>query len=119
MTRKYEPDADDTSDIFASHIGEEVAPRQFPDIKDQTLVSDLNICCIRIFGMFRQIPAAFSSSFQDLDDDSIDEQLGRLFLWGQGFDPEELEVALDESKEMREMVLESLCEIGKLLIRSR
>lgn len=69
--------------------------------------------------MFRQSPAALSSSFKDSDRDIVDEQVGRLFLWGQGFNPEKLEDALDQSKELREIALESLCEIGKLIIRGR
>lgn len=69
--------------------------------------------------MFHRCPAAFSSAFKNLDRDLVDEQLGQLFLWGQGFNLEGLEEALDQSTELREMVLESLCEIGKLLIHSR
>ncbi|MCJ1466392.1 hypothetical protein MMC07_005011 [Pseudocyphellaria aurata] len=94
-------------------------PRQSSNIEGQRLVSDLHLCCIRIFDMFRQNPSAFSSSFNELNRDLVDEQSGRLFLWGQGFDPEKLEGALDDSKELKKMVLESLYEIGKLLVDSR
>lgn len=94
-------------------------PHDFPKIKDQRLVTDLHVCCLCVFDMFRQLPAAFSFSFKDSDRDIVDEQVGRLFLWGQGFNPEKLEDALDQSKELREIVLESLCEIGKLIIPRR
>lgn len=97
-------------------MDEEVFP---PNIKAERLVSDLHICCIQTLYEFRQSPAAMSTSFKDLDCDLVDEQLGRLFLWGQGFEPEKLEDALDQSKELREMVLECLCEIGKLIIHGR
>lgn len=100
-------------------MDEEVFRRHFPKIKDERLVSDLHICCIRVLYECRQSPAVISSSFKDLDCDLVDEQLGRLFLWGQGFKPEKLEDALDQSNELREMVLESLCEIGKLIIQGR
>lgn len=96
--------------VFRSH---------FPNIKGERLVSDLHICCIRILHEFRQTSAATSSSFKDLDYELVDEQRGRLFLWGQGFEPGKLEDAFDQSNELREMVLESLCEIGKLIIHGR
>ncbi|MCJ1426287.1 hypothetical protein MMC29_004190 [Sticta canariensis] len=109
-------DAASILDTSGYHVDEEVFPRHFPNIKGERLVSDLHLCCIQVLHECRQSPAAISPSFKDLDHDLLDEQLGRLFLWGQGFEPEKLEDALDQSNELREMVLESLCKVGKLII---
>ena len=112
-------DAASILDTSGHPVDEEVSTRHFPNIKDERLVSDLHFCCIQVLYECRQSIAAKSSSFKDLDCDLLDEQLGRLFLWGQGFEAEELEDALDQSNELREMVLGSLCEVGKLIIHGR
>lgn len=119
---KYEPlpsDAASTLDFPGYHSDQELFRRQLPNVKPERLVSGLHNYCIRILDLIRQSPTKLSSSFKDLDRDLVDEQLGRLFLWGQGFNTEKLDDALDQSTELRELVLESLCEIGNLLIHSR
>jgi hypothetical protein len=48
----------------------------------------------------------------------IGEELGRLYLWGQGFNDGDLEIILRQSKELEDTVLESLSSIGETLIKS-
>jgi hypothetical protein len=47
----------------------------------------------------------------------VGEELGRLYLWAQGFDRGDLEVILRESKELEDTVLESLGGVGEVLVR--
>lgn len=48
----------------------------------------------------------------------VGEELGRLYLWSQGFDDSDLEIILCQSKELEDTVLESLSSIGETLIKS-
>ena len=47
------------------------------------------------------------------------ECLGRLYLWGEPFGIGELDKALRQSDELRDMVLERLTHVGKLVLRSK
>ena len=47
------------------------------------------------------------------------ECLGRLHLWGESFDGEELDRALEQSDEVRINVLERLGHIGKILLSGK
>ena len=47
------------------------------------------------------------------------EELARLYLCGDGFADGELAKVLDHTSELRDNLLEILCEIGALLIRGK
>ncbi|KAH7351162.1 hypothetical protein BKA65DRAFT_593972 [Rhexocercosporidium sp. MPI-PUGE-AT-0058] len=47
---------------------------------------------------------------------SFKKSLGRFYLWGGGFSGGKLESVLDESESLREIVVESLAAIGKILL---
>ena len=47
----------------------------------------------------------------------LNEELGKLYLWGQAFGDGKLDRALEYSDEVRSSVLESLADIGRLLLR--
>lgn len=49
----------------------------------------------------------------------IREELGRLYLWGEGFGSGRLTKILEDANELRENILEILAGIGLLLIRSK
>ena len=50
---------------------------------------------------------------------ALRECLGRFYLWGEPFGAGELDIALRQSDELRDNVLERLGHIGKLLLRSK
>ena len=47
----------------------------------------------------------------------LKDELGKLYLWGQAFGDDKLDRALEYSDEVRGNVLESLGDIGRLLLR--
>ena len=47
------------------------------------------------------------------------EELAKLYLWGQGFGPEELDTALEYSEDARDVVLNALSSIGRSLLRGK
>ena len=49
----------------------------------------------------------------------LKEELGKLYLWGQAFGDGKLDRALEYSDEVRGNVLESLGDIGRLLLRGK
>ena len=49
----------------------------------------------------------------------VHEELTKLYLWGQGFARGELDMALEYSEDTRYIVLDSLGNIGRLLLRGK
>ena len=49
----------------------------------------------------------------------LKEELGKLYLWGQAFEDGKLDRALEYSDKVRSNVLESLGDIGGLLLRGK
>ena len=49
----------------------------------------------------------------------LKEELGKLYLWGQAFGDGKLDRALEYSDEVRSNILESLGDIGGLLLRGK
>ena len=47
------------------------------------------------------------------------EELGKLYLWGESFNPGELDKALDEYEDLRDNVLDLLVNLGELVIRGK
>ena len=52
-------------------------------------------------------------------DSTLKEELGRLFLWGEAFDKDELENALDQCEELRNDVIDLLAEVGAFLLQGK
>lgn len=50
---------------------------------------------------------------------TLRECVARLCLWGDSFDGEQLDKALDQSDDLRDVVLEHLCHIGTLVLRGK
>ena len=49
----------------------------------------------------------------------LKEELGKLYLWGEGFSPGNLDKALDEYEEIRDSVLGLLVNLAELVIRGK
>ncbi len=49
----------------------------------------------------------------------LKEELGKLYLWGEGFAPGELDKALGESEEVRDNVLDLLVNLAELIIHGK
>jgi hypothetical protein len=49
---------------------------------------------------------------------ALKQSLGNLFLWGDGFRDGSLEIVLEESDDLKETLVSSLVQIGRLLISS-
>ena len=81
-------------------------------------------CCIRVL---REIchqlsmvgPSKLKESALDVELRILQEELARLYLFGDGFADGEMGKILDHASELRDNLLEILCEIGALLIRGR
>lgn len=58
------------------------------------------------------------SGFSQVEIQSLKEELGRLFLWGEGFSGETLGKIFEYAEHMKPTVLEFLAGVGKLLTRS-
>lgn len=55
-----------------------------------------------------------------LDEQSVlREQLGKFYLWGEGFRGGSLDKAVDQSDDLRNTVLELICDIGMVLLCSK
>ena len=50
---------------------------------------------------------------------TLKEELGKLYLWGEAFKNGKLDRALEYSDEVRDTVLESLGDIGRILLRGK
>lgn len=47
------------------------------------------------------------------------EELTKLYLWGESFGPGELDIALEYSDDTRYSVLDTLGDVGRLLLRGK
>ena len=50
---------------------------------------------------------------------TLKRELGRLYLWGESFEPGHLDRVLEQSDGLRDTILGLLCAIGELLIRGK
>ena len=91
---------------------------------DECLTIRFHACCVRVLQKIcRQLSKIGSSELEqcalDIELRVLQEELARLYLCGDGFTDEEMVKILDYNKELRDNLLEILCEIGVLLIRGR
>ena len=91
---------------------------------DECLTIQFHACCVRVLQKIcRQLSKIDSLELEqcalDIELRILQEELARLYLCGDGFTDEEMSKILDHNKELRDNLLEILCEIGALLIRGR
>ena len=55
----------------------------------------------------------------DSSQSALREELGRLYLWGEAFENRNLDKALEQSEDLRDTVLDSLCAIGDSITRGK
>ena len=91
---------------------------------DDCLTIRFYACCIRVL---REIchqlstisPSKLEKSSLAIELRMLQKELARLYLCGAGFADVEMGKILDHASELRDNLLEILCEIGALLIRGR
>ena len=85
------------------------------DDDDQGFAARLYSLCLRLLRCLcrqeKNIPSKRHRAF------TLKEELGRLYLWGEAFGNGKLDRALEYSDDVRRNVLDSLGDIGKLLLR--
>ena len=104
------------SELFAGHT------HDF-EVND-CLTIQFYACCIRVLrAICHQLsmigPSKLEESALDVELRILQEELARLYLCGDGFADGETGKILDHASELRDNLLEILCEIGALLIRGR
>ena len=87
------------------------------DILDahETFASQLYHCCVTTFRDFCQYRERQTDS-ESLKS-SLWDELARLYMWGEYFKDEELDLALAPSEELAKKVISLLSAIGKRLLR--
>lgn len=74
---------------------------------------------LKLFSLLLPLTMAWSvPKYDKQQEKSLKRSLGRLFIWGDGFQCGKLETVLDESEGLRETVIESLAAIGNILVSS-
>ena len=63
--------------------------------------------------------AARSSSLSQKDIKSLRAALGSLYLWGDTFENGKLELVLEESEDLKESILCSLVDLGRILVERK
>ena len=91
---------------------------------DECLTARFYACCLRVLQKILQQLSAIGTV--ELEKKALDtqvrmlhEELGRLYLCGDGFANGEIGQALDHAQDLRNNILEILCGIGSLLTRGR
>ena len=87
------------------------------DIDEDGFATRFHKTCIRVLKLVTEsIPGGALFGKNDARAASMKEELGRLYLWGESFESQDLDEALDQSDEVRDNVLELFCDIGESLI---
>ena len=91
---------------------------------DDCLTIRFYACCVRVLQKIcHQLSTVGSSQLEkcalDIELHILQEELARLYLCGDGFADGEMGKLLDHANELRDNLLEILCEIGALLIRGK
>lgn len=84
---------------------------------DQGIAARLYSLCLRVLRQMCRQEQYQSSSGNSIS--MLKEELGKLYLWGEAFRDGKLDRALEYSDEVRSNVLESLGDIGRLLLRGK
>ena len=86
--------------------------------EDGSLASRLYTGCMQVLqGICSQLSAS-EVALPGANVRMLKEELGRLYLLGEGLDNGKLDKALQDADELRENFLEVLASIGRLLVRS-
>jgi len=98
---------DETTDGYAGQSGE----------SEEGFASSLYKSCMKVFQeLYKQ--ACRSSSLSPQEQHRLKEDLGKLFLWGDGFGYKMLDRILEQSLDLRDTVLGFIAGIGKALTGS-
>ena len=85
--------------------------------REEGFVSQFYSTCLEAFQqMCRQEQQKYAPGARSY---LLEEELGKLYLWGETFGPGELDKALFESEEIRDNVLDLLVNLGELVIRGK
>ena len=101
---------------------EEPSSEQLRNVDDdEHLVVRFHACCLRaLHKIFQQLSAIDPERLEKLGlpikTRVLSEELGRLYLWGEGFASVKAGKALERADELRNSILEVLCGIGSLLV---
>ncbi len=86
---------------------------------DESLAARLYAGCITILRRLCSRITNADASPSSLEPWVLGQELGRMYLWGEGLGNGKLDKALNDADELRENVLEVLVSIGMLLVRSK
>ena len=85
------------------------------DHDDQGVATRLYSLCLRLLRFLCRHKQNISSRRNRVS--LLKEELGRLYLWGEAFEDGKLDRALEYSDDVRDNVLDSLRDVGKILLR--
>lgn len=85
------------------------------DDEDQDLATRLYSLCLRLLLFLCRREQNLPSKSHNVSD--LKEELGKLYLWGEAFRSGKLDRALEYSDDVRGNVLDSLGDIGEILLR--
>ena len=85
------------------------------DDEDQNFAARLYSLCLHLLLSLCQREQNIPSKRQKVS--NLKEELGKLYLWGEAFRSGKLDRALEYSDDVRANVLDSLGDIGKILLR--
>jgi len=86
---------------------------------DASLPARLYAGCITILRRLCSRVTNTDASQSSLEPWLLGQELGRIYLWGEGLENGKLDKALNDADDLRENVLEVLVSIGMLLVRSK
>ena len=100
-----------------------LSSREGDEEADDCLTERLYACCLRILQeICRRLSAIDPDELErtglDLQRRLLHEELGRLYLCGEGLTSREATTALENADDLRNSLLEILCGIGSLLAHS-
>lgn len=105
-----------TRSWLEANTSEPDAPCQRPEYDgEEGLATRLYVSCPEAL---RNICSS-RSRLEELRSLLLREELAKLYLWGQGFGPGELDNALEYSEDARAVVLHALGSIGQSLLRGK
>ena len=80
-----------------------------------SFANHLYAACLQVFiELSQELTKSGKSSSAS---EARNQELGKLFLWGRGFSDGQLDTLLEQSDELRNIVLDLVSTIGKLLLK--
>lgn len=111
---------------MAKARGQPDLEENFPDISGLHLRTQASnkagfaeIFYVDCLTFFAALSTKICKTTHTVDECSLDEELGRFYLWGESFRDGKLDMILENSPDLKNTVLKFITAVGSILLRSK